>query len=109
MPRYTPRMSRLPALMKLHAAEPTDADLLFMIASEHVAAGAHAEAITWLARYVEAGRDVGAGWALLADCHAALGDDAGRLRALEAGITAALAGGHPTLAAELRDRIESGE
>ena len=77
-----------------------------MIASEHVAGGRHAEAIEWLRRYVEQGTDVGAGWALLADCHEALGDDAARRCALESGVAAALRGGHPTLAGELRARLE---
>src|SRR5689334_5115783 len=99
-------MSRLDALLDLHAQDPGDADLLFMIASEHASAGRHAEALPWLQRYVENGRDVGAGWALIADCHEALGDEAAKREALESGIAAALRGGHPTLAGELRERLD---
>lgn len=99
-------MSRLDALLDLHRQDPEDADLLIMVATEHAAAGRHAEAVEWLRRYVEKGRDVGAGWALMADCHEALGDDAARRDALERGIDAAMRGGHPSLAGELRERLE---
>jgi len=99
-------VSRLDSLMELHAQDPADTDLLFMIASEHASEGRPAEAIPWLVRYVEQGRDVGAGWALLADCHEELGDAAALRAALERGIDAALRGGHPTLAGTLRQRLE---
>lgn len=99
-------MSRLEALLDLHRQDPADADLLFMIAAEHASAGRHVEALPWLAQYVAKGRDVGAGWALMADCHQALGDGEARRAALQDGIAAALRGGHPTLAAELRERME---
>ena len=99
-------MSRLQALLDLHAQDPSDVDLLFMIGMEHASAGRHAEAVPWLSQYAEKGSDVGAAWALLADCHAALGDDAGSRAALQHGITAAMRSGHPTLAAELRERLE---
>ena len=102
-------MSRLDALLDLHRQDPDDADLLFMIATEHASAGQHAQAIEWLRRYVEKGRDVGAGWALMADCHAALGDASARRDALTRGIDAAMRAGHPSLAGEMRERLESGE
>jgi predicted Zn-dependent protease len=92
--------------MELHAQDPADTDLLFMIASEHATEGRPAEAITWLTRYVESGRDVGAGWALLADCHEELGDTPALRSALERGIEAALRGGHPSLAGVLRARLD---
>ena len=92
--------------MALHAADPGDTDLLYMIASEHVAAGEHGAALPWLAQYVERGRDVGAGWALAADCHLALDAPDRAREALEQGIAAAMRAGHPTMAGELRGRIE---
>jgi Flp pilus assembly protein TadD len=99
-------MSRLPALLDLHRADPADADLLFMIASELASAGRHAEAVDWLSRYVEQGRDVGAGHALAADCLLELGRTDEARAQLERGVEAAMRGGHPTLAGELRDRID---
>ena len=41
-------MSRLEQLTKLHAADPADADLVYMIAMEHAKAGDPDGAITWL-------------------------------------------------------------
>jgi hypothetical protein len=92
--------------MELHAQSPDDPDLLFMIAQEHAGEGRPAEALQWLALYVERGSDVGAGHRLAASCHLRRGDLAAARAALRAGIAAALACGHPTLAQELREEIE---
>lgn len=99
-------MSRLPALMKLHDADPSDPDLLFMIGSEHVNEGRPADGLAWLSRYVEAGRDVGAGYGLIAECLLKLGRDADARAALRQGIEAARHAGHPTMAAEFEERLE---
>jgi len=40
-------MSRLEQLHKLREADPSDADVPYMIAQEHAKAGDHAEAIRW--------------------------------------------------------------
>ena len=101
-------MSRLPQLLELHALDPADVDLLFMIGSEHAAEGRPEEAISWLRRYVEEGHDVGAGWSLMADCLERLGRDDEARDALRSGIDAARRGGHPTLAGELAARLEEG-
>jgi len=98
-------MSRLDDLLALHAETPDDVDLLFMIAQEHAGEGRPAEALPWLARYIAAGTDVGAAHRLAAACHARLGDVDAARAALDAGIAAALASGHPSLAQELRDEI----
>ena len=98
-------MSRLPALMKLHEADPSDADLLFMIGSEHFNAGRPAEALPWLSRYVDAGRDVGAGFGLMAECCLKLNRDEDAKAALRRGIEAALRAGHPTMAGEFEERL----
>ena len=98
-------MSRLPALLALHEADPADPDLHFMIALEHVAEGRHAEALAWIEKYVAIGTDVGAGWRLAADCHEALDQPSEARQALEQGISASLRAGHPTMARELRERL----
>lgn len=41
---------RLDALLKLHQAEPDDAELLYMIGLEHAKAGDHPAAADWLSR-----------------------------------------------------------
>ena len=99
-------MSRLPALMKLHEADPADADLLFMIGSEHFNEGRPDDALEWLSRYVQHGRDVGAGFGLMAECCLKLGRDADAQAALRGGIEAARRAGHPTMAGEFEERLE---
>ncbi len=47
-------MSRLTQLQKLHAADPIDADVLYMLAQEHAQAGDYAEARRWYDRCIEA-------------------------------------------------------
>ncbi len=100
-------VSRLDSLMELQRADPEDSDLDYMIASELVSAGRTVDAVTWLERHVARGPDVGAGWSLLADCHVLLGNVSAARHSLEQGIPAALRSGHPTLASELRDRLEN--
>jgi len=43
-------MSRLAQLEKLHTIDPTDADVLYMLAQEHVKAGNAEEGIKWYDR-----------------------------------------------------------
>jgi len=43
-------MSRLAKLAKLHASDPEDTDILYMLAQEHASAGDHAAAIAWYDR-----------------------------------------------------------
>lgn len=43
-------MSRLEQLTRLHAADPTDADVPYMIAQEHAKAGDYGAAVEWYDR-----------------------------------------------------------
>lgn len=47
-------MSRLAQLEKLHAADPADADVLYMLAQEHAKEGRWDEAVAWYDRCIEA-------------------------------------------------------
>ena len=98
-------MSRLDSLLALHQQTPDDADLHFMIASEHFQAERHDDALRWLASYVERGTDVGAAYRMMAECHLAAGDATAAKAALRTGVDAALRGGHPSMAAEYRERL----
>ena len=40
-------MSRIEKLNQLHQTDPSDADVLYMLAQEHAKEGEHAQAITW--------------------------------------------------------------
>ena len=95
-------MSRLDSLLDLHRKDPTDADLLFMIAHEHFQGGRRAEALPWLQSYVTKGKDVGAAFRLIAACHLEKGDEGAARAALREGVEAALRSHHPTMAAEYR-------
>lgn len=46
-------MSRMDQLQKLHAADPADADVLYMLAQEHAKAGQYDQAIQWYDRCIE--------------------------------------------------------
>lgn len=50
-------MSRVPQLMKLHAADPADADVLYMLAQEYARAGDRAQAQVWYDRCLSADAD----------------------------------------------------
>lgn len=98
-------MSRLDALLTLAAQSPDDTDLMYMLGHELVQAGRDAEALEWLGRYVERGRDTGAAWGLIARIHAKDDRlDEARL-CLEQGIRNATQCGHPSMAAELREQL----
>lgn len=43
-------MSRLAQLEKLHAADESDADVMYMLAHEHAKSGRYAEAVEWYDR-----------------------------------------------------------
>lgn len=47
-------MARLEQLLRLHAADPADAFVLYGIAQEHSAAGRHDEALEWFDRCLAA-------------------------------------------------------
>lgn len=51
---YPLRVSRLAQLQKLLAADPADADVLYMLAQEHAKAGEHIAAIGWYDRCLSA-------------------------------------------------------
>ena len=89
----------------LVARTPGDADLHYMIGHELVQAGRGEEALPWLEKYVAMGRDVGAALGLIASVHAAEDRKDEAREALDRGIRNALACGHPSMAAELRQQL----
>jgi Flp pilus assembly protein TadD len=97
---------RLTALLRMHAENPKDADLAFMIGNEYFQAGRHEEALPWLLSYVQLGSDVGAAHGLIAACHFRAGDEEAARQALRDGVAAALRSGHPGMAAEYRAQLD---
>jgi tetratricopeptide (TPR) repeat protein len=45
-------MARLQQLMKLHEVDPSDADVLYMLAQEHAKIGEHDAAVEWFTRCI---------------------------------------------------------
>lgn len=82
-------MNRLAQLERLHAADPTDADVMYMLAQEHASAGRTSDAIAWYDRCLTA--DAGYAYAHFHKAKAL--EAAGRAReigpTLEAGLAAA--------------------
>jgi tetratricopeptide (TPR) repeat protein len=92
---------RLAQLEKLHAADPQDADLTYMIAMEHVKAGADGVALDWLAKTV--GLDAHYHYAYYQQARLLMAGDrtADAKAALEAGLKLAQADGHAKAVSEL--------
>jgi tetratricopeptide (TPR) repeat protein len=80
---------RLDQLHKLHAADPDDAELPYMIALEHGNAGRHDQAVTWLDKALAADPAMCYAYFQKARHLAAVGRDADALATLDAGIAAA--------------------
>lgn len=78
-------MSRVPQLMKLHAADPADADVLYMLAQEHARAGDQAEAQSWYDRCLSADGNYLYAYFHKARSQQAAGDAAGALATARAG------------------------
>ena len=98
---------RLEQLLKLHAVDPADADVPYMIALEHAKAGAAGEAIAWLDKaittdpghlyaYYQKGR-------LLSE----QGDTDAAKQAIQAGLQHAQTAGDAKAASELSELLAS--
>lgn len=100
------RMSRLAQLEKLHAADPSDADVAYMIAQEHAKSGDNEAARAWFDRCLS----IDAGY-LYAYFHKAraqqkAGDTAGALSSARIGHSRAVSAGNAKAAGELASLIE---
>lgn len=99
-------MSRLPQLLKLRDADPTDADVPYMIALEHAKSGSGDEALSWLDQAIATDADHFYAYFQ----KALLLQSAGRIEeaksAADTGIARAEAGMDPKAAGELRDLRE---
>ncbi|MEM6334807.1 MAG: hypothetical protein AAF823_15845 [Planctomycetota bacterium] len=94
---------RLTRLMQLHAADPADAELCYMIGLEYGKAGADDDALAWLDKAIAA--DPAFGYAYFQKGKHLLdaGRDADAAAALDAGIAAAQAAGDGKALGELQE------
>lgn len=82
-------MSRLAQLQKLHAADPGDADVLYMLAQEHAKAGDTPGAIAWYDRCLEIDPAYVYAYFHKARAQQAADDDAGAAATLRQGLAEA--------------------
>ena len=86
-------MSRMEQLQKLHAADPSDADVLYMLAQEHAKAGRYADAVAWYDRCIEVDGQYHYAYYHKARAQQSAGDDAGAIATLTTGLARARSAG----------------
>lgn len=94
-------MSRLAQLEKLLAADPADADVLYMLAQEHAKAGDHAAALAWYDKCLAVSPAYHYAYFHKAKSLEAMGDIAGAVDVLRAGRSRAAHAGDAKAASEL--------
>lgn len=99
--------ARLEAFRTMVAKNPDNLQARFGLASEAAKAGAPEEALEHYRVYLAGFDDEGNGYARLADVLEQLGRADEAREALQDGIAAARRHGHPSLAAELEERLDA--
>ena len=99
-------MSRLDQLKKLHAADPADADVMYMLAQEHAKAGDHAGAVGWYDRCLLASPAYHYAYFHKAKSQQASGDLGGALATLREGRARATKASDAKAAGELGAYLE---
>ncbi len=100
-------MSRLDALMKLHKADPADADVRYMIAHEHAKTGHHDQAVEWYTKAIDVDPDYHYAYFHLARSLEELGDIAAAMGALTTGLARAKAARNSKAAGEISGYLDS--
>jgi len=100
-------MSRLDALMKMHEADPADADVRYMIAHEHAKIGKHAEAVEWYTKALDADPEYHYAYFHMARSLEHLGDIAAAMGTLTTGLSRATKAGNLKAAGEIAGYLDS--
>lgn len=98
-------MSRLEALQKMLAGDPSNPMAHYGLANEYWKAGDYPAVVTHLTAYLEKSDDQGAGYRMLGQAYRTLGDLAQAKTAFLNGQRAAERHGHPTMAGEIGELI----
>ena len=98
---------RAEALRGMLARNPDDPRAHFGLAAELEKRGEWAPVVDHLRRYLDLTDDQGNAWGRLAKALLALGDEAGAVDAYHKGIAAARRHGHPSMATDFEDALES--
>lgn len=99
-------MSRVAALERMLRSRPSDVRLRFGLALEYLAEGRTEDGVRELRAYLAASDDEGNAWGRLGDALAELGREDEARDAYRSGVEAALRHGHPTMAAEIEERLD---
>lgn len=99
-------MSRLAQLEKLLAADPTDADVLYMVAQEHAKAGDHGKAVEWYDRCLAASPTYHYAYFHKARSQEAMGDLAAAAGTVAAGLESATRAGDSKAQGELAGYLD---
>jgi predicted Zn-dependent protease len=100
---------RIDALRKMLQKNPSDARAHFGLAAEYEKAGEWELVVTELKAYLRAADDQGNGWGRLGSALRQLGRDDEAQAAYARGADAAARHGHPSMAAEFEEVLESWE
>ena len=100
-------MNRLPALLKLHEADPSDADLPYMIALEQAKSGATEEALRWLDKAIATNASHHYAWYQKARLQSEAGDDTAARGTAEAGLELARKDNAGKAASELQELLNA--
>ncbi|MEM1209316.1 MAG: hypothetical protein AAGI54_08615 [Planctomycetota bacterium] len=95
--------ARMDQLLKLHAADPADAELCYMIGLEHGKTGALDDALAWLDKALAADPAFGYAYFQKGKHLMDVGRDADATAALDAGIAAARQAGDAKALGELQE------
>lgn len=98
-------MSRIDALKKMLAADPSNPMAHYGLANEYWKNAEYGAVVEHLTAYLEKSDDQGAGYRLLGQAYKNLGNLESARKAFQDGQRAAERHGHPTMAAEIGDLI----
>lgn len=99
--------SRIEIFEQMLAGDPSNTMVLFGLAKEYEKAGDEAKLIETLERYLAAADDEGNAYGMLARAYERTKEDEKARAAYQRGMSAATAHGHPGMAEEYREILES--
>jgi predicted Zn-dependent protease len=100
-------MSRIEVFEQMLAGDPTNTVVLFGLAKEYEKSGDDAKVIETLERYLASADDEGNAYGMLARGYERTNQTSKAREALERGIKTATAHGHPGMAEEYRQMLDS--
>jgi predicted Zn-dependent protease len=99
--------NRIEVFEQMLANDPDNTMVLFGLANEYLKNDEQTKGIKALEDYIEKSDDEGAAFGMLSKAYEDAGDIEKAVKLLEEGIEAALSHGHPTMAGEFNERLES--